>query len=390
MPLSRFDVIVYPDEFSARKQAIFSALARVDGGGRRLFAIPLSFRDWPETQARVATALQRAKRPVQGRLLWLKRQMIRGQYNWSRAYFTRHPDHVAVAWNGLGGSRMAYLQGARDAGAAVLHVELSPLPDSITLDPVGVNAESGVPQTAAFYRTGRVAAGDNWRALGAGLVARASRRRDVGQGRTPLPETPFLFCPLQVPDDSQVTLFAGWCGGMPGFLRALTEAAGHLPPGWHLRIKEHPSARRSLAAELAPALATGRVVLDNASDSFAQIAAARGVVTLNSSMGLQAFFYDRPVVTLGRAFYGLPGLVVPVEGQAALNAAFAAPEALDFDGELRAAFMGWLGESYYLRFVRRKRAAPVYDRDALSAKLQQARAVAAARAGVARMGVEAS
>jgi capsular polysaccharide export protein len=344
-------MIAYPAEFNARKEAVFSALAQAAGGGRRFRVMPMSFRDFPETAARVAVAVARAKRQPRGALgKWLKRLLIRGQYNGARRYFAGHPGHVAVAWNGLAGSRMAFLAGAKDAGAAVLHAELAPFPGRITLDSVGVNAEGSVPQEAPFYRDW-AGKGDVWRAMGQGLQARVSRRSDVGQGGSALPETPFLFCPLQVPDDTQVTLFAGWCGGMAGFLAALGVAAGHLPEGWHLRVKEHPSARQSLRPLLDPLLQTGRVILDNSTDSFAQLTAARGVVTLNSSMGLQAFFHDKPVITLGRAFWAMPGLVMPATDQAALNAAFATAETLAYDPAFRAMFMNWLDQVYYPRFA---------------------------------------
>ena len=349
-------MIVFPAEFNARKEAVFAALTRAAGGGRRLWVIPLSFADYPETAARTAEALARAKRQPKGAIgRWLKRQLIRGQYNWARGHFADHPERIAVAWNGLAGSRMAFMAGARDAGAATLYAELAPFPGRITLDAVGVNAEGSVPQDAGFYRdwagqdVGRN--GEAWRAMGVGLTARASRRADVGQAGDALPDTPFLFCPLQVPDDSQVTLFAGWTGGMAGFLAALGQAAERLPEGWHLRLKEHPSAKVPLGAMIAPLVATGRVVLDNATDSFAQLVASRGVVTLNSSMGLQAMFHDKPVVVLGRAFWALPGVARQVTGQADLDATLAAPDALTFDPAARARFMNWLDQCYYPRFA---------------------------------------
>jgi capsular polysaccharide export protein len=311
-----------------------------------LWVVPLSPFGWPETAARVEAALARAKRPGRSALgRWLKRALLTGQYNWARRYFSRHPGWVAVAWNGLTGSRKVFLDAARDAGAAVLHAELAPLPGRITLDPAGVNAESSVPQDASFFRAQPLT---EWRAMGAAMVARPSRRADVRQSDDPLPDTPFLFCPLQVPDDSQVRLFAGWCRDYPGFIAALTGAVAQLPPGWHLRLKEHPSAKQSLAPLLAPLLATGRAVLDNDTDSFAQLSASRGVVTLNSSMGLQAFFHDKPVITLGRAFFALPGLVTPCTSQAQVDAAFANPQG--FDQGLRDGFMSWLDASYYPKF----------------------------------------
>lgn len=357
-------MIVYPEEFNARKAAVFRALAEVDGGARRLWVVPLSPFGWPETRARVDAALVRAKKPGRtalGRLL--KRMLLTGQYNWARRHFARHPDRVAVAWNGLTGGRMVFLSAARDAGAATLHAELAPLPGRITLDPAGVNAEGSVPQDPAFFRDQPLS---DWRAMGAALKARPSRRADVQQSDSPLPDAPFLFCPLQVPDDSQVRLFAGWTRDYPGFIAALTQGVRHLPPGWHLRLKEHPSARTSLTDLLAPLMATGRAVLDNGADSFAQIAASRGVVTLNSSMGLQAFFFDKPVITLGRAFFGLPGLVTPCDGQAQVNSAFAGP--LGFDQPLRDGFMSWLDQSYFPRFD-----GADHDRAAFAGKLAQSR-----------------
>jgi capsular polysaccharide export protein len=362
-------MIVYPEEFNARKAAVFAALAAVEGGAHQLWMVPLSPFGWPETRTRVDAALARAKKPGRSALgKAVKRLLLTGQYNWSRRYFTRHPDRVAVAWNGLTGGRKVFLDAARDAGAAVLYAELSPFPGRITLDPAGVNAESSVPQEPdVFLNQPRT----EWRTMGAAMVARPSRRIDVGQGAGDLPQTPFLFCPLQVPDDSQVRLFAGWCRTYPGFIAALTQAVHHMPLGWHLRLKEHPSAKESLGPILEPLLATGRAVVDNETDSFAQLAASRGVVTLNSSMGLQAFFHDKPVVTLGKAFYALPGLVTPCADQSQLNASFSGP--ISFDPALRDGFMAWL-DNYYPRC-----AGAEFDHAGFADKLLQARAEAQSR-----------
>ena len=214
-------------------------------------------------------------------------------------------------------------------------------------------------------------ASDDWRAMGQGLIARPSRRADVGQGAGRARQRRYLFCPLQVPTDSQVTLFAGWTGGMDGFLDALRQAALQLPPDWHLRVKEHPSARTPV--DLTALTATGRVVIDNATDSFAQLQGAAAVVTLNSSMGLQAFFHDKPVVVLGRAFYARQGLVETAGDQVQLNALFAAPATLRFDPVQRARFMTWLDRVYYPRFTDTGEA----DLSAMTEKLRLARNIAA-------------
>ncbi|MBC7139998.1 MAG: capsular biosynthesis protein [Defluviimonas sp.] len=353
-------MIVYPREWSRRQNSAFASIAAAAGGGRRLAFIGLSLRGFPETRARTAEALARAKRQPKGRAgRALKAALIAAQYNWSRRFFARHPGLVAMCWNGLTGSRRAYMQGAADAGARRLFVELAPLPGRITLDPAGVNAESSVPQDRAFYDDWAAGepsrSGEGWRAAGAGLTARASRRGDVAQvGGGGLGEAPFLFVPLQVPDDSQMRLFAGWAGSLDGFVAALGEAARALPQGWQLRVKEHPSARVSLAPQIAAAAMAsgGRIVTDNATDSFAQLAASRGVVTINSSMGLQAFFHDKPVIATGRAFWAQPGLVTVAGSAEALCAALAGAGTLAFDATFRARFMNWLDRDYYARVTK--------------------------------------
>jgi capsular polysaccharide export protein len=368
-------MIAYPAERNARKRAVFAALAQVAGGARAFPVGPLSWRNFPETDARVDQALSRAKRPHRGVMRRLKRLLLRLKYNGARRWFMVNPHVVAVAWNGLGGARQAFLMGAKDAGAAVLFAELAPLPGKITLDPAGVNAESGVPQQADFYQDWAKAQDtSDWKTAGQGLTARPSRRSDVGQSTGQLPDTPFLFCPLQVPGDSQVQLFAGWVGGMDGFLAALDQAARALPQGWHLRIKEHPSARKPLRPQI-EAFGNPNIIIDNDSDSFAQIAASRGVVTLNSSMGLQAFFHDKPVIALGRAFWAIPGLAEAPQHQSSLNAAFARAENLSFDANLRAAFVHWLDCAYYPDFA----PDPLkFDHAAFAAKIQAAKALSPA------------
>ena len=372
-------MIVYPAEWTGHKEQLFSALARADGGGRRLWAVPVRARGFPESTGRARGALEVAKRQPRSRLgRALKFALLRGQYNWARHHFARHPGDVAVAWNAMTGTRRVFLDGARDAGAAALHAELAPFPGRVTLDPAGVNAAAGLPRDPAFYHDWAARApgrgGGAGPAVRVGLRAPAPRRRATSSAPARPAEGRFLFCPLQVPNDSQITLFGGWTRSVAGMIEALADSADALPEGWHLRLKEHPSARQSMAAAIARAAARApeRVVIDNSSDSFALLAASGGVVTINSSMGLQAFFHDRPVIALGQAFWALPGLAEPAGGPAALRRLLASPEALSFDAALRAAFMNYLDQVYY------PVADPLPDAAALSARLAQARGAAPA------------
>lgn len=368
--------------------ALLDAVVPAGSAVTHLSSWALRAQGFAETASRAADSLRRARRqPGPGVHRTLKLWLYAAQYNAFRAQLNAAPGAVAIVWNGLTGTRLAFASAARDAGRACLFVERAPLPGRITVDPQGVNAASRLPREAAFYRDWAQSTprpeGTGWRALGGDLVARVSRRAGVAQGRADenLSDSPFLFCPLQVPDDTQVTRFAGWCGGMAGFLRALSDAVAHLPDGWHLRLKEHPSSKRSMATALAEMQARhgDRVVVDNTTDTFAQVAAARGVVTLNSSVGLQAFFHDKQVIVMGEALFRIPGVICPADGPERLARLFAAPRELVYDSGLRDAFMRYLDEVYYPPVTTGPDGRPWIDPVRLASKYAEAHAIAAAR-----------
>ena len=372
----------------AGPDALLDAVVPAGGQVDRLSSRALRLRGFPETARRAAESLHRARRqPGSGLHRLLKSWLYAAQYNAFRARMDAAPGAVAIVWNGLTGTRLAFASAARDAGRACIFVERAPLPGRITVDPQGVNAASSLPRDAAFYRDWADATprpdAPGWRALGAALTARPSRRAEIAQGKADhgLTDRPFLFCPLQVPDDTQVTRFAGWCGGMVGFLRALSDAVAHLPDGWHLRLKEHPSSKRSMATALAEMQARhgDRVVVDNRTDTFDQVAAARGVVTLNSSVGLQAFFHDKPVIVMGEALFRIPGVICPADGPEQLVDLFAQPGALIYDTDLRDAFMRYLDEVYYPPVTTDPDGRPRIDPARLAPKFAAAHAIAAAR-----------
>lgn len=344
--------VAYLAEPHAQKTTFFRALGTEMGRSRHLRVWTMSPRGFAETRERAHEALARAKRTPRGPVSRsLKLAFLKWRYNCARRYFTRHPDQIAVIWQGLTGARRAFAHGVADAGALRLFAELSPLPGRLTLDSVGVNAEGSVPQDPAFYDD--IEPNEKLlKQIRDGFVARAPRRADVGQTKAGFgAEDRFLFVPLQVPNDSQMTLFAGWCGGLLGFVRALAQASVALPEGWHLRLKEHPSSKLRVTDEIRALINSGaRMVLDNESDSFGQIAASQGVVTVNSSMGLQAMFYDKPVIATGRTFWAIAGAAQRADSQFALAEWFGTADTLPVDRAFRARFLTWLAESYYVTF----------------------------------------
>lgn len=334
---------------------LVSVCETLGGSARRFTDFSIRLRGYPETGQRAAGALATAKRrPRSARHASLKTRLYSVQYNRFRAHFEAQPEAVAVAWNGLTGTRRAFMAAAKDAGRLTVFLERAPLPGRVTVDSQGVNQQNSLPRDPDFFRGWAAGAteraGDGWKAMKPRLTARASKRADVAQGReNTLGDAPFVFCPLQVPDDTQIRQFSGWVGPIESFLDLLSDAVVALPDGWHLRLKEHPSSKISLKEHLDAMLARhgDRVVVDNRTDTFLQVERSRAVVTLNSSVGLQSFFFDRPVIVLGEAFFRLPGLVIPADSSENLSKIFAGIAAVDYDAPLRDAFMNYLDQVYY-------------------------------------------
>ncbi len=309
----------------------------------------VSLQDWPQSAERAETALMAARHiPAAGlkRNVW--HRILRMQYNGTRRHFERHPDHVAVGWNGLNGTRRVFMDAAKDSGAKTLFFELGPFPERITVDPEGVNYVNALPRDAAPYKEWLDQTDVNpegWRALGAKIKQRTPDQAPITSADLPPLTDPFIFAPLQVPGDSQLRLFGGNFRTVDSFVQALQKAAKRLPEGWHLRLKEHPNTPPFVADILGNTDAP--IHLDNATDTFAQVAASRGVITVNSSVGLEAMFFDKPVVACGNCFWSIPGMAEKAPDQAALNKAMARADTWQFDIETRNAVMSFLDCVYY-------------------------------------------
>ncbi|MCA8882425.1 MAG: capsular biosynthesis protein [Rhodobacteraceae bacterium] len=336
--------------------SMLASVCEIGGGVGQMTDLSIRLRGYPETRQRAEESLATAKRqPTSERHRRTKRWVYSVQYNRFRHHFETTPGSVAVAWNGITGTRRAFMAAARDAGRPTVFLERAPLPGRVTVDPVGINQLNGLPRDGAFYLdwagNDPVRCGRGWLELRAKLQARPTARADVAQGGgdASLVGQNYIFCPLQVPDDTQIRQFGGWVGDIERFIALLSDAVDSLPEGWHLRFKEHPSSKIPLGHLLADLTARhgARVVVDNQTDTFFQVDHSRAVITLNSSVGLQAFFFEKPVLVLAEAFFRLPGLVTPVDSAADLSAAFAGAGTLDYDAGLRNAFMNYLDQVYY-------------------------------------------
>jgi len=204
---------------------------------------------------------------------------------------------VAVVWNGQQGRRRAFAEAAQRGGLRVLYVERTPIPNRVQIDFSGVNA--------AHSARGHFAdqPGEDWRQLKAQLRARRPKwYARVAQRPIAQRPQPFVLFPMQVETDTQISEFGGWITSNAALMTEICHAAAGLPSGMSLVIKPHPNARAQEIAQLRTQLPPNARI-DWGTSILDLTAHAQAVVTLNSSVGLEAFYFDKPVIVLGEAIY---------------------------------------------------------------------------------------
>lgn len=125
----------------------------------------------------------------------------------------------------------------------------------------------------------------------------------------------WFLVPLQVQSDSQITHHSPY-GSIEAFISdVMASFAEHAPGDVGLVIKHHPmdraysDYRRHIHREAQRLNLGHRVVYLHDQHLPTLLDHTRGVITINSTVGLQALHHGAPVITLGEAVYSMPGLV---------------------------------------------------------------------------------
>jgi hypothetical protein len=144
------------------------------------------------------------------------------------------------------------------------------------------------------------------------LRAKARARRARSLYSRELPDGPFIYFPLQVTDDYKILRLRPDRADQESLVRRVVDA---LPPGVEAVVKEHPmSIGRNPLGELESLAAMPEVhLVDPHMSTLDLIDRSAGVVTISSSVGLEALMYRKPVLTLGRPFYSGYGVTVDVD-----------------------------------------------------------------------------
>lgn len=164
-----------------------------------------------------------------------------------------------------------------------------------------------------------------------------------------LTKQPYFVFPLQIENDFQIRAYSSYNTIGDAITEVITSFAKHAAPDSLLVIKEHPREQiwcnwrqhcMSLARELG---LTDRVVHLDGGAMEQLIDRSQGVITINSTSGLQGILHEKPVKVLGQAIYDIEGLC----HQGSLDDFLRKPS--QPLSELREAFINLLGASIQVK-----------------------------------------
>lgn len=212
-----------------------------------------------------------------------------------------------------------------------LFIENGYFAGTIQADPCGINALNGLPRDPDFYRSYR----PDDRPLRCDPNRRVAKHATDAARALP---AGYVFVPFQLDSDSQMTRHSPWIRDMAHLhhvLYALAEAC----PDLTFVVKEHPNARATLAGTVHP---HDRIIFQNGRDTQTLIDGARLVLTVNSTVGVEAISRGKTVITLGEACYAIPGIALRVGDAEALRIVLSQPERWAPDPDLVHRFLHYL------------------------------------------------
>ena len=221
----------------------------------------------------------------------------------------------------------------------VLVFENGCLPNSGTCDFGGVNFQNSVPREKSFY--------DNVPELSVyqeDLVARKPKL-DTKYQQIELPKK-YVFIPFQVALDSQILLFSPWISDMYEFYHVIESALDLIEDKEIIFvIKCHPSCSVSYN-ELFDK--NPRIIFANGNSTQELIIKSEMVITINSSVGIEAIMFDKKVLTIGLAFYSIYGLAHHANSVSEIANEINNIESWEIDKKFIGRFVYYLRNNYLL------------------------------------------
>jgi len=222
----------------------------------------------------------------------------------------------------------------------VLYLENGLLPSSTTYDERGINALNSIPRDPSFFK-----AGEFGEYKSRTIVGRKYARK-VSVPQNALPEK-YLLVPFQKERDSQILENSPHIKSMAQLFNMVKDAADACDlDDVHVIFREHPSSKTAYKGLRDIASKHPSLHFDESTPLNDAIANATAVITVNSSVGLEALLLNKKVIVLGDAYYSLKGLVLTAQDLSSLTSAIKALHNFCIDEVLRSKFLAYLANDY--------------------------------------------
>lgn len=254
--------------------------------------------------------------------------------------FGQQKPKKVVIWNGKKLPNQTVDLVAKHLKIPVYYFENGLLPNTTSLDPNGVNQAASLPKNPSFYY--QFMPSEVALRLPQIEARKPHKKRQSGQA-IDLPKR-FIFVPFQVPHDTQIVQYSPWIESMEKLFHTLLNAHKTLEDEQlDIVFKEHPSWHKHYhhLYDIHP-----NVLFANDNDTSQLISQAEVVVTINSTVGLEALQLNKKVIILGQACYDIDGLCLHARNQAQLNAVLKSVDTWQPNQKLRESFFHYLKHYY--------------------------------------------
>lgn len=235
---------------------------------------------------------------------------------------------------------------AKELGIPCLFLENGPLPGTTAIDRRGVNYLNSVPREKQFYQDLDIS---QYTELPDHLTVRENHKHkskdEISANLKKLPEK-YIFVPFQVDIDRQIICYSPWIKNMPALYQTLNQACDFLPEGCCFVIKEHPSCKKDYSNFHNK---NQKILFANNISTEKLIKESLGVLTINSSVGLESLLFNKPVITIGQAFYNIPDIVENAKNFTELTDAIKHTPFKVYNTNLTLAFLNYLYHEYLVK-----------------------------------------
>lgn len=217
-----------------------------------------------------------------------------------------------VIWNGLKYRQRIAVTAAKALKLPIIYMENGLIPGMTTIDAQGINYRNSAPRHAEFYLNLANASKTDSSNNGF-LTLQKQLRSNLSKKPQTLPDR-YIFVPFQVNTDSQVVLFSPWLKDMFALVETFSKLCDQLGDSSPIFIfKTHPACDEKYQQLIKQYQNHSHIQFCNSEErkkisTLEYINYADAVITINSTVGIEALLLEKKVITLGQAFYNIENI----------------------------------------------------------------------------------